>query len=95
MTDDTGAVIAAEDVNVDQEAAAGDDLLAPPEEPAAGRSPGGARRGACDGQYRDAGRGAAGRRDGEWDVVAPECDRAALGANRQRPHRLRLDQLLF
>jgi hypothetical protein len=32
MTDDTGAVLAAEDVNVDQEAAAGDHLLASPEE---------------------------------------------------------------
>jgi hypothetical protein len=82
-------------VNVDQEAAAGDDLLSPPEETSPGRPPRRSGGGSSDRDDRNARSCAACRSHRQGDIVAPELDRPALGTYRQRPHGLRLDQLLL
>src|SRR5512144_1584221 len=83
----TTRALPAEDVNVHQEAAAGDDLLAAPEETAA-RGAAGRARGA---RHRDdcqaGGRAAGGGHCDRAELPAPDLDPAALGVDGQRPDR--------
>ena len=86
--------LSAQDVDVDQEAAAGDDLLAAAEEAPARRTPR-SPRSAGDRDRDDSGRCAGRGRDCNGrDLAAPDLDRAGLRANGQRPDGPRLDHLL-